>query len=294
MSTDSTDPRVASWASFFKEFDAWRADPSSPDTPNANDIAIRVAELTRDTIGVLDDDPRIIEARCILKLADEFKTKYGTAGTFAAAGDLIGLMSDWLLGAGYVDAARHRFYASVRDTDYDAPLDSKRTDQMVAAGAAGLLRGEAQYHEDVTTAVLGASIARLYKDDALFQSKGDASLIARKIPGRRQNRLSVLLDMGRGLSILRGHYDAECNASSWLKAHQILIPNVPDETRRCWNKEVDPKLRELARRAGRNAARKSPLDEEEYAMETQIRRHTPEQFREGLAAISKAGSEKAR
>jgi hypothetical protein len=294
MNMDSADPRMARWASILKEFDAWRTNPSAANAPSANSIAIRVDELMRDTLGIVPEDPRIIEARCILELADEFKSKYGSAGTFAAAGHLFGLTNEWLVETAYVAAARHRFFAIIRDTDYDAPLDEGLTDHLISEGATGLLRGEARYHEDVTTGLLGPSIARLFKEDALNQSKGDDSLIRRKIPARnRQNRLSTLLDMGRGLSIVRAHYDAGFNAISWLKAHEILIPNIPAETRRGWNKKVDRKLREIAHTAGGKAVRQSPLDEDENAITTYVQRYTAEEFRAGLSAISKAGSEKA-
>jgi hypothetical protein len=271
-----------------------RADPSASDAPSTNIIAIQVSELMRDTLGILPEDPRIVEARAILELAHEFKAKYGSPGTFAAAGDLIALVNEWHQGIGSVNAVRHRFYSSVRNMNYDDPLDDKLTAQMIAAGSIGLLRGEAQYHEDVTTGFLGAPIARLFKEDSLFRSKGDDSLIARKIPRRnRQNRLSKLLEVGRGLSILRAHYDARRHGRSWLKSHQILLPGIGDETRRGWNKDVDRELRKIARMAGSKAAEQEPLNGDEQAIEAQVLRYTPDQFREGLASLTAAGGEKS-
>jgi hypothetical protein len=100
--------------------------------------------------------------------------------------------------------------------------------------------------------------------------------------------------MGRGLSILRAHYDARRHGRSWLKSHQILIPNIGDETRRAWNKGVDGGLRKIARTAGSKAAEQKALNGGEQAIEAQVLRFTPDQFREGLASLAAAGGAKSR
>jgi hypothetical protein len=295
MTITGSDPRLERWAAFFGILDTWRAKPDAPDAPSANEIAILLSETIRETVGIVDDDPRIVQARHLLALGDEFDAKYGKPGTFNSARMLIDRGNDWLQGVCYPLAVQHRFYASLLAAeDLDAPLHKLTPDEVMAAGEVALFRGETQFHEDVTVGILGP-VGRLFKEDAQLQSLGDASIIGLRVPERnRQNRVSTVVDRGRRRSILRAHYDGARDNVSWLKAHERLIPNIPEDTRRRWNKETNRELRDIASEAGYKASRQLPLDEREKAIERHVLHDTPEQFREGLAKITAAGMKKSR
>jgi hypothetical protein len=295
MTISRSDPRLERWAAFFGILDSWRAKPDAPDAPSANEIAILLSETIRETVGIVDDDPRIVQARHLLGLGDEFNAKYGKRGTFNSARMLIDYCIDWLQSVFCPLAVQHRFYASLLAVeDLDAPLHKLKPDEVTAAGAAALFRGESQFHEDVTVGILGL-VGRLFKEDAQLQSLGDTSVIGLSVPERnRQNRLSTILDKSLKRSILRAHYDGARDSVSWPKAHERLIPNIPEDTRKRWNKQTNRELRDIASQAGYKVSRQLPLDEREKAMERHVLCYTPEQFRQEFAKTTRAGMKKSK
>ena len=97
----------------------------------------------------------------------------------------------------------------------DMPTDDMIVDSY-AEGAAGFLGGEAAIHNFVTSLLLPPALGQLFHDDALHQSKGDESLIGRKVQGlKRQNKSGTLLEDIRGLSILRAHYEGGRDNRGW-------------------------------------------------------------------------------
>lgn len=236
----------------------------------------------------LANDPIMARFHSLVPMAWEFLQKRGQPGTHARAVELV----EWSLAAlreiGVHQAVLHLFYAAARNVPSEMDIP---TQDMIAGldaeGAAGFLRGEAAVHGVVTSGLLQPSLGELFRDDALFQSKGEDSIIGVRVQERkRQNRLGSLVDNFRARSVLRAHYDAGRDNCGWEAAHRRLFSGaaaaatLPD-----WNRLTDQHLRELARSAGIKAGRQQPLNEQEQAMEAHVLRYTTEEIANALERL---------
>src|ERR1700722_14949491 len=137
------------------------------------------------------DEAIMAQFRSLIPAAREFLTTRGQPGTHARAMGLVELSLAALREIGVHKAVLHLFYAAARNVPSE--MDISTEDMIVgldAEGAAGLLRGEAAVHEVVTSGLLQPSLGELFRTDALFQSKGEDSIIGVRVQERkRQNRL---------------------------------------------------------------------------------------------------------
>ena len=176
---EATDPRVEAFKRFLAAHDAWKADPDDPDTPNATEMAILRDDMLTETIGAIGDDPVVAQFRSLIPLAKAFLTKQDKPGTHAKAIHLVNSAFDLFCQVGVRTAAQHIFYAAVRNAvgaDMDKPPWDLPAEQYTAAGAAGLLRGEAALHELITSRLLPSDLGPQMALDARVQSGGDESL----------------------------------------------------------------------------------------------------------------------
>ena len=289
---EATDPRVEAFKRFLAAHDAWKADPDDPDTPNATEMAILRDDMLTETIGAIGDDPVVAQFRSLIPLAKAFLTKQDKPGTHAKAIHLVDSAFDLFCQVGVRTAAQHIFYAAVRNAvgaDMDKPPWDLPAEQYTAAGAAGLLRGEAALHELITSRLLPSDLGPQMALDARVQSGGDESLFGRKVEGRRrQNKLGTLLDNVRSESVLRAHYEAGREGCGWKTAHQRLFAGVAaTETLNDWNKRADSELRTLARSAGEKAGRQVQLNAREQAIEDCILRRPVEDIARDLRNLTK-------
>ena len=132
------------------------------------------SEALPDMIGA----PVVAQFRSFILLAKEFLTKQDKPGTHAKAIHLVDSAFDLLCQVGVRTAAQHIFYAAVRNAvgaDVDKPPWYLPAEQYTAAGAAGLLRGEAALHELITSHLLPSDLGSQMAIDAHVQSGGDES-----------------------------------------------------------------------------------------------------------------------
>src|SRR4029077_11140753 len=143
---ESIDPRIEKCKAFFTVLDQWRADPDGPDTPSATGMALLRDELLMETIGSIADDPVVARFHGLIPLAEEFLEKRGAPGTHDAAIKLVDRTLEVFHDLGFDAAVAHVFFAAVRGAkvDKDKCAEDIRVEND-AAGAAGLLRGEAAF-----------------------------------------------------------------------------------------------------------------------------------------------------